>query len=193
MAKVSSGISLSTDYFMRNFYANNRNAMKTTGRKEYSDIELSYEDSLALSRAAKRLLRSEYKKDSSQDKDDDNIDDTTKASVEAFVKTYNNAIDSGKKSSDYDTKRYLKQIKNLTKKHADELEDLGISIESDGTLTVNDNLLKCADRSKAKKLFSSDEEYSKKVLKLSKKFNTAVQDNIYAQVNQKRLHINITL
>lgn len=191
MAKVSSGISLSTDYFMRNFYANNRNAMKTTGRKEYSDIELSYEDSRALSRAAKRLLRSDYKQDSN--KDDDNIDDTTKASVEAFVKTYNNAIDSGKKSLDYETKRYLKQIKNLTKKHADELEDLGISVESDGSLTINDNLLKCADTSKARKLFSSDEEYSKKVLKLSKKLNTAVQDNIYAQVNQKHLHINITL
>lgn len=191
MAKVSSGISLSTDYFMRNFYANNRNAMKTTGRKEYSDIELSYEDSRALSRAAKRLLRSDYKQDSN--KDDDNIDDTSKASVEAFVKTYNNAIDSGKKSLDYETKRYLKQIKNLTKKHADELEDLGISIESDGSLTINDNLLKCADTSKARKLFSSDEEYSKKVLKLSKKLYTAVQDNIYAQVNQKHLHINITL
>ena len=29
MAKVSSGLSLSTNYFMRNYYANNRDVIKT--------------------------------------------------------------------------------------------------------------------------------------------------------------------
>ena len=52
MAKVSSGLSLSSNYFMRNFYANNRNVIKTSGRNDYTKIELSFEDSRALTRAS---------------------------------------------------------------------------------------------------------------------------------------------
>ena len=48
MAKVSSGLSLSTNYFMRNYYANNRDVIKTSGRNDYTKIELSFEDSRAL-------------------------------------------------------------------------------------------------------------------------------------------------
>ena len=36
MAKVSSGLSLSSNYFMRNFYANNRNVIKSSGRNDYT-------------------------------------------------------------------------------------------------------------------------------------------------------------
>ena len=46
--KVSSGVSLSTNYFLRNFYTNNQKAAKTSGRSGYSNVELSYEDSRAL-------------------------------------------------------------------------------------------------------------------------------------------------
>ena len=56
MAKVSSGLSLSTNYFMRNYYANNRDVIKNSGRNDYTKIELSFEDSRALTRASKRLL-----------------------------------------------------------------------------------------------------------------------------------------
>lgn len=110
--KVSSGLNLSTDYFMRNFYANNRNAIKSSGRIDFSNVELSYEDSRALSRAAKRLLVNDY--GSGSETDDSDISETTKASIEAFVNTYNNAIDSGKSTEDYDTKHYLNFILGYT-------------------------------------------------------------------------------
>lgn len=58
--KVSSGVSLSTNYFLRNFYTNNQKAAKTSGRSGYSNVELSYEDSRALNRAAKRLSKSDF-------------------------------------------------------------------------------------------------------------------------------------
>lgn len=51
--RVSSATNLSATYFMRNFYSNNRDAMKSSKRKEYSIIELAYDDSTALHRAAK--------------------------------------------------------------------------------------------------------------------------------------------
>lgn len=52
--RISSATNLSATYFMRNFYSNNRDAMKSSKRKEYSITELAYDDSTALHRAAKK-------------------------------------------------------------------------------------------------------------------------------------------
>ena len=171
--KVSSGISLSTNYFLRNFYTNNQKAAKTSGRSGYSNVELSYEDSRALNRAAKRLSKSDF----GSDTDD----------------TYNYTVTSGKSSSDYETKRYVKQLNTLSKKHADELSDLGITVNSDGTLDLNKDLLKTANNSKARKLLSSDQEYPQKLVKLSRKMNSAVQENIMSLISTQNMHIDISL
>ena len=60
--RVSSATNLSATYFMRNFYSNNRDAMKSSKRKEYSITELAYDDSTALHRAAKKLKNYKYSK-----------------------------------------------------------------------------------------------------------------------------------
>lgn len=192
MAKVSSGLTLSTDYFMRNFYSNNRGVIKQSNRGDFSNVELSYEDSRALSRAAKRLRSNDYGSDDRKDSESD-INDTTKASIEAFVKTYNNTIASARDSSDRSTQHYVRQLKTLSSKYTDELEDIGITIEKNGTLSINDDLLKAADNSKARKLFSPDGEYSKKSMTIARKLNSAVHDDIFSQMTSKGLHINISL
>ena len=46
--RVSSATNLSATYFMRNFYSNNRDAMKSSKRKEYSITELAYDDSILM-------------------------------------------------------------------------------------------------------------------------------------------------
>lgn len=192
MAKISSGLYLSSDFFLNNFYSNNRNVIKKNNRNEYSKLELSYEDSRALSKAAKRLPQNDYGS-KEEDTKDDNINDTTKASIQAFVSVYNNTLDSGKSSTDYDTQHYIKRLRTMTKNHADELEDIGITIEKDGKLTVNEDLLKISDNSKVEKIFSSDNEFSKQVMKFANKLNFAIQNDIYSQINGKGLHINITM
>mgnify|MGYP003182522626 CR=1 FL=1 len=78
--KVSSGISLSTNYFLRNFYTNNQKAAKTSGRSGYSNVELSYEDSRALNRAAKRLSKSDFGSDT--DEKDDDLNETSQAAID---------------------------------------------------------------------------------------------------------------
>ena len=191
MAKVSSGLSLSTNYFMRNYYANNRDVIKTSGRNDYTKIELSFEDSRALTRASKRLLNNDY--GSETDEKDNDISDTTRSSIEAFVTTYNNAIDSSKTTDSHDTKRYLKQLKSLTSKYSSELSEIGITVERSGKLTVNEDLLKTANNSKVRKIFSPDQEYSKKAYSICGKFNNAARDDIVSQINGKGLHINIAL
>lgn len=129
--RVSSATNLSATYFMRNFYSNNRDAMKSSKRKEYSITELAYDDSTALHRAAKKLKNYKY----SDDENTDNI----RGTVMALVDTYNNSIDSASNSSSSSMKRYAKQLKKLASKYTDELEDIGITINKDGTLKANDN------------------------------------------------------
>lgn len=124
--RVSSATNLSATYFMRNFYSNNRDAMKSSKRKEYSITELAYDDSTALHRAAKKLKNYKY----SDDENTDNIRQT----VMALVDTYNNSIDSASNSSSSSMKRYAKQLKKLAGKYSDELENIGITINKDGTL-----------------------------------------------------------
>ena len=191
MAAVSSGVSLSTNYFLNNFYENNRSVSKSSGRSDYTKLELSYEDSRALTRAAKRLLKNDYGSDT--DEKDTAISDTTRSALTAFVDTYNNTVDSSKTSTDHDTKYHLKKMKAYLHKYSDELEHIGISMESDGKLKINEDLLKTAKNSKVRKIFSSDQEFSKKFLNLSKKAHSAVESDIYSQINGKGLHVNIAL
>ncbi|MCI6790027.1 MAG: hypothetical protein MR954_09125 [Lachnobacterium sp.] len=191
MAAVSSGVSLSTNYFLNNFYENNRSVSKSSGRSDYTKLELSYEDSRALTRAAKRLLKNDYGSDT--DEKDTAISDTTRSALTAFVDTYNNTVDSSKTSTDHDTKYQLKKMKAYLHKYSDELEHIGISMESDGKLKINEDLLKTAKNSKVRKIFSSDQEFSKKFLNLSKKAHSAVESDIYSQINGKGLHVNIAL
>lgn len=191
MAAVSSGVSLSTNYFLNNFYENNRSVSKSSGRSDYTKLELSYEDSRALTRAAKRLLKNDYGSDT--DEKDTAISDTTRSALTAFVDTYNNTVDSSKTSTDHNTKYQLKKMKAYLHKYSDELEHIGISMESDGKLKINEDLLKTAKNSKVRKIFSTDQEFSKKFLNLSKKAHSAVESDIYSQINGKGLHVNIAL
>lgn len=190
-SKISSGINLSTNYFMRNFYSENRNAAKKSGRNDFSKAELSFEDSRALSHAAKKLSGMDF--GSARDEKDSDISDTTRSSIEAFVETYNNTMDSVKSSSDVDTSRYLRQLKRLSCKYAEELGDIGITIESSGKLSINDDLLKAADNSKARKLLSPESDFTKKTLSIAKKMNVAIRDDLFSQACSGRIHINITL
>lgn len=191
MAAVSSAVSLTTNYFMNNFYANNRNVIKKSGRNDYSNLELSYEDSRALTRAAKRLLKNDYGADT--DEKDNDISDTTRSALTAFVDTYNNTVDSSKSSTDHDTMYQMKKMKNYLKKYSDDLEHIGISMDSSGKLSINEDLLKSANNSKVRKIFSADKEFSKKFLQMSKKAHSAVETDVYSQVNGKGLHVNIAL
>ena len=112
-AKVSTGLNLTSNFFLQNFYRHNRKAMKASTRDDYTKSELSYEDSLALKRAAAKLSSFEY----TEDENGDNIVST----IQAFVKTYNHTIDSSS-TSDSETYRQNRQLKALTKKYGDNLK-----------------------------------------------------------------------
>jgi len=185
MATVSSGLTLTSDFYLRNFYVNNRDATKITKRENYTKKELSYEDSRALSRAAKRLSSYYY----SEDENEENIKNT----IKAFAETYNNTLDSLTEIDDTELERYSKQLKALSNKFEDELNDVGITVEKDGKLSVNENLLKSADMDKIKEVFSKDSDFTKKTSQIAKRLNRNSYEAIYAELTGTGYQINITL
>lgn len=185
-ATANTAISLSESYYLRSFYKSNRDAATTSKRSQFTSGNLSKADSDAL-RAAVRQLRN-------FDMEDDTDDGANiYASVSAFLKTYNNAMESANGTNDYSLKRYAKQLKNLAKEYADELEDIGVTVGSDGTLSKNDNLLKAAKVPNIKKLFGKDAAFATKSSNYAKHMNNKAADLIYTELTQKGRNINLTL
>ena len=162
--RVSSATNLSATYFMRNFYSNNRDAMKSSKRKEYSITELAYDDSTALHRAAKKLKNYKY----SDDENTDNI----RGTVMALVDTYNNSIDSASNS--------------------DKLEDIGITINKDGTLKANEELVKKADADTLNSLFGNDNDFTSSLYRVSRQMSNSSYDDYYTSLRTGS-NINLTV
>ena len=152
-AVAGTGTSLSASYYLRNFYTANRNAVTSSKRKEMTGGTLSQ---------AKKLRNFNYEDDTT---DSANI----YGSVNAFIQVYNNTLSSGNKTDDASLNRYSRYLKSLSKEHSSELSRIGITVNSDGSLSANDNLLKSAKVSKVKTLFADDAEYITKVSRYSKK------------------------
>ena len=185
MASVeSSGISLTSDFFMKNFYKNNRTAFKTSTRSDYTQKELSYEDSRALKRALQKLASFDYE----EEENGDNIVST----IKAFAETYNNAL-SSTNSDDADTYRQNRQLKALSKKYAGELEDIGISIEEDGSFSISENILKSSSFEEVKKVFSKESDYMNKLKTIARRMHSTSYDEIYAQMTGAGGQLNIVL
>lgn len=181
---VSSGINLTSNFFLQNFYRYNRNAIKTSTRNDYSTTELSYEDSRALKRAAAKLSSFDY----TEEENGDNIVST----VEAFVETYNYTIDSSSSDAS-DTYRQNKQLKALTKKYGDDLKDIGISIGDDGKLSVSESILKESSLKEIRKVFSEESDYVRNVRTIAKRMNATSYDEVYAQMTGAGGRLNIVL
>lgn len=180
---TTSGLSLS--YYMRNFYRSNPSTYKASARKNYTETELSYEDARALKRAAKRLMDYDIS-------DDDTGEDHYEA-IQAFVDTYNNAMDSSSSISDRDISRSRKNLEKLTQKYSDELEDIGISIQDDGSLKITEGILKNSSGKELKKVFSKESGLMSKTQNLAKKLNQNSYNLLYTQITGNGGRLNISL
>jgi hypothetical protein len=186
MSKISSGVTLTSDFYLSNFYQANRSARKTSGRKDLTTNELSYEDARALKRAVNRLGSIEFT-------DDENIDNIYSA-ITAFADTYNNTLSSTKSSDDSDLSKYSKQLKSLAKKYSDDLESIGITVEKDGSLTVNEDLLKAKDVDDLKKVFTADDSnFIKTTGNIARKLKNNSYDSLYQQMTGNGGQLNITV
>ena len=158
--------------------------MKSSARSDYSQTELSYEDSLALKRAISKLSSFDY----NEDENEDNIRNT----ITAFVKTYNYTIESSA-SKDSDTYRQNKQLKALTQKYGKDLKEIGITVEENGTLSVSDNILKSSSMKEMRKVFSNESDYVRNVRNIARRMNTSSYNEVYSYMTGAGGRINIVL
>ena len=145
-------MSLAVSNYMRQFYKGNSFGATVNGRSGQPSRDLFSADMKAIRRAVKELGDYDY---------EDGEGGELMNKVQAFVSTYNNYIDSAKGMDDSNVNRYLSKMKKLTKEHADELADIGITIQSSGKLKVDKKALQDTGRYQVSLLFSEDAEYGK--------------------------------
>lgn len=185
MAAISSGVNLSSTFYLRDFYKNDQTAFKASNRKELSKSKLSNEDSRALRRAVKALGSYEYTKDE--------IESKLLGSVDAFTKTYNNMLDSANSGDKSTMKRFASQLKSLSSKYSSDLDDIGITIKSDGSLKLNETLFKNSDPDAIKKVFGKESAYTKQLSSISKRMTATSEDALYAEMTGSGQNINLSL
>lgn len=177
-AIAGAGTSLSVSFYKRNFYSDNRNAATSSKRTSYSHTELADADTSAIRRAVKKLRGFTF---------DENNDTNIRNSVSAYVETFNNLVASGKKTDDKQVERYLNSLSSLNSKYSDELDDIGITVNADGTLTARSSMLSTASISKFESLFSKDSDYMQKVDSYAKRLQKRTTLLIDTQTRQKNL------
>ena len=186
MAKVSSGVTLTADFYLNNFYQANRSARKAAERNKLSANALSYEDARALKRAVGKLGSYEFS-------DEENVENIY-STIKAFADTYNNTLTSSAKSDDTDLSKYSRQLKNLASKYSDDFKKIGITVEKNGTLTVNEDLLKTKSVDTLKSTFTKDDSrFISKTTSIARKLKSNTYDALYQEMTGNGGLINITL
>lgn len=173
---IGTGTTLSSKYYVRNFYISNRDAGTSSKRKSIGNTALTLADGAALRRAIKNLGSSDY-----SDSQDSNI----RNGVLAYIQTYNNTLSSVTDSTDHTLERNAKQLKSLTKEYSDELDKIGITVNEDGTLTSRDALFKSASLSKFQSLFSSDSVFMQRTSAYAKRIERRSESLKLAEETQK--------
>lgn len=173
-------MSLTVSGYMRQLYKGNSYGATVNGRSGQPAHSLFSADMNAVRRAVKELNDYDY---------DEGEGTELMNKVQAFVDTYNNYIDSAKGMNDDDVNRYMSKMKKLTKEHASELEDIGITIQSSGKLKLKKKDLQDTSRYDVGQLFSKDAEYAKmteKQMKLTQRMFLRNNLNIPKQSAQTK-------
>lgn len=86
--------------------------------------------------------------------------DKVVAAMKNFVTDYNNVVSAAKKSTLANKTSYVANMMDSTAANSEKLSELGVTINANGTLQLNETKLKAADVSKVQELFSKDDVMS---------------------------------
>ncbi len=128
----------------------NRNQVVLGAQKEdkatKSDAEGAWKDLAAL---RKDTL---YKQKADGTYDTEEI----RKNVQKFIDGYNNAIESAQNSGNTNVLRSASKLIAQTKNYAHDLEKLGITIQNDNTITMDETVFESADMKDVKNIFAGD-------------------------------------
>lgn len=95
------------------------------------------------------------------DKNENNANNSlAKRSLKDFVSSYNDAVKSSKKSTMNNISKNVANMMKAAKENEDKFKELGVNINRDGTLTVNEDKLNSADDERIAELFDGDKAMS---------------------------------
>lgn len=142
--------SINFDYYLRNLYSSNRFARKAENRPTLKNKDLIQADSDAIKKVTEKLRDLEYSSDNASE---------VLTNVKMFVETYNNLVESTGSSDSDSINKLKRQITQLTKDNKDELESLGISINSSGKLSLDKSKFGECSPSKIERFFGKNSEF----------------------------------
>lgn len=83
--------------------------------------------------------------------------DKVVSAMKNYVSNYNNAVNAAKGSTLTSKTAYVANIMRSTAANADKLSEIGVTVNADGTIELNEAKLKATDVSKVQELFSSED------------------------------------
>lgn len=168
---------ISASSVLNRAYAGNVFFKDENYRKNSSNHEVVNADRRAMARALERLERLDF---------DSKDEDATKSiynTVTSYLDIYNNTVSSANDSGSSDIRRSAKNMKELMKTYSSSLEEIGITIKSDGTVRIDKSELKKATTRQVKKIFGNS-DYVTGMNKLMKKLRNQVNREAPVQNTQ---------
>ncbi|MCH5267282.1 MAG: hypothetical protein J1E62_02965 [Lachnospiraceae bacterium] len=156
----------SYDFYLRCIYSGNRFARKAENRLTMLPNDLVKADSSALDKISQQLRDLEYSTDNGTD---------VLNHAKLFVETYNNLVESSGTSDSDQVVRMQKELKKMTKEHKSELEDIGITISSNGKLNMDKKKFAESSPYKIESVLGKDSTFVSKLSTLSKKMKRTAQ------------------
>lgn len=86
--------------------------------------------------------------------------DKVVSAMKAYVSEYNDVVNASKRSTMTNKTAHVANMMKSTSANADKLSEIGVTINSNGTLQLNENKLRATDLSKVQDLFSSKDVMS---------------------------------
>lgn len=99
--------------------------------------------------------------------------------IQGFVDDYNTMRNSMEKLGGQVRQVYIQQLDKQVTKNAKALEEIGITQNKDGTLSVKGSTLREADLAKIKSLFGTTDSFANKVSDISNGVEKNARDNLY--------------
>lgn len=164
--------SINYDYNLRNLYSSNRFARKSENRPTLKNKDLIQADSDAVKKIVTKLRDLEYSSDNASE---------VLTDVKMFIETYNNLVDSTGSSDSDSINKLKRQITQLTKDNKEELESLGITINSSGKLSLDKSKFGECSPSKIERFFGKDSDFMSSIRSYSQQAKRSARRLVEAQ------------
>lgn len=120
------------------------------------------------------------KKDDAGNETSDYDRSTISKKINSFVKNYNSLVESGSEADDSTILRNVLNMTKATERQKGNLANVGITVNSDNTLSVDEDKLKTADVSALKSLFGKAGSYASTVDGLATNVASKAAQDVYS-------------